>query len=413
MNYCVSQTSLAHTYGNITCFIADYIKSLFPKNFFKTVHISTAIAYKQFSVFQNSNKEILKKSKPMLIIRPRIEVDDSSVFLYDTYMTTNAFNIYMDRDFTNLQPFVGDKEKGILIKFLLNRLKMSFDVSIITETQMDAINQAHFLKNRLPFNYSMFLETHLESYVPRELLKLVGEDAGIPMYDKQGSVRPFVEYINSHSIYPVSYKMRNGTGNDEFFRYYPANVDTTFTGLTVEDSNKKGMVTDSCAVNFSVTAEFNGTGLYYFFTRREKTIDAFVMDLTVKDSNHIIPIYTQQDLFVSKYGTGWNVYTAPMYRVDDVEIDVMDVSSIFNNSLRGVLEYHKKHGLPIDICIKIEVMKDNRLLIPIVEYEMDFDKLELITKNCNFRSNYRMIVHVNTQYINGLINDTFNLSAEK
>ena len=51
MGYCVAQTSLAHTYGNVTCFITQYLKNLFPENYFKTVHISSTIAYKQFSGF--------------------------------------------------------------------------------------------------------------------------------------------------------------------------------------------------------------------------------------------------------------------------------------------------------------------------------------------------------------------------
>lgn len=413
MDYCVAQTSLAHTYGNITCFVADYIKSLFPQNYFKTVHISTAIAYKQFSVFQNSRKEILKKSKPMLIIRPRIEMDDSSVFLYDTYLTTNAYNIYMERDFSNLQPFIIDKDNEIEIKYLLNRLKMTFDISIITETQMDAINQAHFLKNRIDFNYSHFIPAHLESYVPRELLNVVAKDIGVPMYGKDGSVRDFVRYLNDHSMYAVSYKMKNSTGNDEFFRFYPASIDTMFSGLNVEDANKKGMVTDSCAVSFSVTTEFFGAGLYYFFTKKNQIIDKFVMDMTTENKDHIIPIYTQQNLFVSKFGAGWNVYTAPMYRVDDTDVDSMDISSIFNNSLRGVMQYHKRHGIPIDTCIRVEVMKDNRYLIPNVEYVLDFDEFTLTTLNCNYKSTYRIIVHVNTAYINGLINEVFELSKER
>ena len=412
MDYAVAQTSLAHTYGNITCFIADYIKNLFPKNYFKTVHIATTIAHKQFSIFQNSNKEFLKKSKPMLIVRPRIEMDDSSVFLYDTYMTTNTHNLYNDVSFTNLQPFVSDKDGGNYIKFLLNRLKLSFDVSIITETYMDALNQAHFLKNRLPINYYLFLPTSLESYIPRELLELVGDTIGIPLYDENGSVAPFLEYINSHSDYPVSYKMKNSTGNDEFFRYYPCNVDTSFTGLSVEEGNKKGQIVESCAVQLSLTAEFNAAGMYYFFTKKEKKLDSFIVSMATNNKDKIIPLFTQHDLYVPKYGVGWNVYCAPLYKVDTDTIDTMDISSLFNNSILYVLKYHNEHNIPLDMVIKAEVMKDNRKLTD-EEFSVDFENLILTTRNCNMMSTYRFIVHINTSYINNLLNETYELSKER
>lgn len=413
MDYCVAQTSLAHTYGNVTCTIANYVKSLFPKNFFKTVHISTIIAYKEFSVFNNTNRDLLKKSKPMLIIKPRLEVDDSSVFLYDTYFTSNTHNLFTDNSFTNLQEFVRDPEKKFEIRFLLNRLKMQFDITIITETYMEAINQSHYLKNTLPFSYSRMLPTCLESYVPRELLRVVGDNIGIPLYDKNNSVRPFVEYINGHSVYPVSYKMHNSTGNDEFFRYYPTNIDVSYSNLAVDEVNKKGMVSDTCATTFTLTAEFNAAGLYYFFTDNKPTIDKFVMDIRDKNHNKIIPLFTAQDLHISKFGVGWNIYTNTMYAVDNNELDKTDISDIFNNSIMGVINYHKEHGLPYNIFMQIEVMKDARYLVENVEYELDLDNMELITKNCNMDSTYRIIVHVNTQYVNGLINDIYDLSNER
>ena len=410
MEFAVAQTSLAHTYGNVTCFIADYIKNLFPKNYFKTVHISTAIAHKQFSIFQNSNKEFLKKSKPMLIIRPRIEVDDSSVFLYDTYLTTNAHNIYMDTSFTNLQPFIEDKDNGVFVKFLLNRLKMQFDISIITETYMEALNQSHFLKNRLPINYTQMLPTSLESYVPRDLLKALGDIVNIPLYDENNSVAPFMEYVNSHSIFPVSYKMKNSTGNDEFFRYYPVNVDTGYSGLSVDEGNKKGHIVDSCAVQLSVTAEFNATGLYYIFTRNDVKFDE--IKTSIATSDRIIPVFTYDNLYISKYGTGWNIFCAPMYSVDNEDVDVTDISSLLNSSILYVIKYHITNNIPLELFIRTEVMKNSTQLNS-DEFEVDFDKLTLTTKSCNTRAVYRFIIHVNTQYINGLLNEVYDLSKER
>lgn len=427
-NHCVAQTSLAHTYGNMTCFIVDYIKNLFPANYFKTVHVSSTIAYKQFSIFQNTNKEFLKKAPPMLVVRPRIEIDSTDTFLYDTYLTTRTNDQYMENSFTNLQPFIIDKDKGFEVKYLLNRLKMYFDVTIITETQMDQLNQAHFLKNRLRSNMSYFLSTYLESYIPRELMLLLGEDAGIPVYDGKMNVKTFLDYVNGHSLFPVSYKMKNSTGNDEFFRYYPVNIDTIFSGIGIDDGNKRGMTSELFTVTFTLSTEFNATGLYYYFTEKRTIIDDFIFGVKPgKNSSDIIPLYTAENLYTSKYGEGWTVFTSPMYQVDGNiqrgEWDKMDITPILNHSLMKCIRYNHDNGVPLDTFLRIEVKKDGRTMAPTIEYDIDFSELDdpkaidpsitLITKNCNINSTYRLIINVNTRYINELLTDIMSLNEEK
>ena len=425
-HHCVAQTSLAHTYGNMTCFIVDYIKRLFPQNYFKTVHVSSTIAYKQFSVFQNTKKEFLKKAPPMLIIRPRIELNDSDIFLYNTYLTTRANDQYMESAFTNLQPFFEDKENGIEIKYLLNRLKLFFDVTIITETQMDQLNQAHFLKNRLRHNEPCILSTYLESYVPRELMHLLGTDAEIPVYDGKMNVRTFLDYANGHSIFPISYKMKNSTGNDEFFRFYPVNVDTMFSEISIDDGNKKGVVSEAYTVTFTVSTEFNATGLYYYFTEKKTIIDDVVFGPPSKDGE-IVPLFTVENLYEPKYGEGWTVFTAPMYQVDPNlkkgEYDIMDITPILNHSVMKCIRYNYNNGVPLETFMKIEVKKDGRTMTPMIEYDIDFSDLDdpkkidpvinLYTKNCNPNSTYRIIIHINTRYINELLTDILSLDKEK
>jgi hypothetical protein len=266
MNYAFASTSLAHTYGNITSFITEFIKNIFGKNYFKTVHMSSTIAYRQFNIFQNSNKEFIKKSKPMLIVRPRIELNDNEVFLDGTYLTTRISDNFTDTDFSNLQPFIQDDKKGIYMKYLLNRLKIYFDVSIIVETQMEQINKALFFKNRIRQEIPFYLQTALESLVPKELIQVLSDDASIPIYDTNNSIKTFMDYLNGNSYYPVTYKLKNSSGKDEFFRYYPVNIDTTISNLSIDDGSKRGFIFDSFAINFTVSAEFNAAGLYYYFT---------------------------------------------------------------------------------------------------------------------------------------------------
>lgn len=412
--YCVAQTSLAHTYGNVTCFITEYIKTLFPKNYFKTVHIASAIAYKQFDLFKNSKKEFIKKRKPMLIIRPRIELNDTDTFLYNTYLTTRMSDNYMDTSFTNLLPFLYDSRTGNSMKFLLNRLKMYFDVTIITETQIEQLNQVHFFKNRVRQDIPFFLHTSLESYIPRELMEMIADDNGVPLYDENGSPRKFLEYLNGISEYPISYKMKNSTGNDEFFRFYPANIDTMFSGLSIDEGNKKGMIHDAFTITFTVSTEFNSAGLYYYFSEDKDFIRHDIYAIEEKQSGQIVPYFTVSNLYTEKIDDGWNLYTAPIYMVDPTAVpDELDLKEVFNNSMINAIEYHKEHAMPISMFLKPIIMKNNTKLEEYVDYEMDYDKYILYTHDCDPDATYRLIIHVNTLYVNELVGNIIDISTER
>lgn len=418
MNYAIAHASLAHTYGNMTCFIAEYIRSLFPKDYFKTIHISSSIAYRQFNIFQNTKKEFIRKTKPMLIIRPRIELNDSDTFLYNTFMTTRMTDNYMDTCFTNLQPFISDTENGLHIKFLLNRLKMFFDVTIVSETQISQLNVAHFLKNRVRQDKPFFLQTSLENFIPREIFEEMSKVTGIPLYGEDGSVKQFLDYLNGVSAYPISYKMKNATGNDEFFRFYPVNVDTMFQGLSIDDGSKRGMVGDMYTTTFTVSTEFNSAGLYYFFSQKTELADfELLMSNGTGDNLKLIPIFTINNLYTQKYAEGWNLYMSPLYKIDPESLkdkqDTLDFSGFINNSLRSVLDYHKKHSISLDVFLKVFVMRDSELLTPIEDYDISFETLTLTTKKLNPDSTYRLIVHINTEYVNQIVTDVYNLDEEK
>lgn len=414
MAYARASSSLAHTYGNVTSLVTEFVKNLFNKNYFKTIHISSAIGYKQFNVFQNTNKEFLKKNKPMLIIRPRIDINNSDTFLYGTYFTQRITDNYSDLDFGNLQEFIIDKKNNRYMKYLLNRMQIFFDVTMIFESQMEQINQAMYIKNTIRQDHCFYIPVALESQLPRELLKVISQDSKVPMYDSNGSVKPFLDYLNGNTVDPVTYKMKNSTGRDEFFRFYQTNMDTTFTGLTVDDGTKKGFVSDSYTVSFTINTEFYMAGLYYYFTTNNDVIQEVDMSMLLDDKS-IIPIFTVSNLFSNPLPEGWNLYTSPMYKVDfDRRPDQMDISSLFGEGLKNVIKYHLKHGIPLDTFIQSFVLKDNSMLDATKgEYSIDYDKMILTTNNTNKVSTYRLIINVNTLYINNLTSDIYNISEEK
>lgn len=415
MNYAAAPMSVSQTLGNVTAFITEYIKGWFPHNYFRTVNISSTIAYRYFNIFQNTNQEFIKKNKPFLIIRPRLDLMNQDVFLNGSLLTTRITDNVYDRDFGNLQPFIEDKDRGIYLKFLMNRMKMYFDVSIIVESQMEQINQGIYIKNRVRQNLPFFIQTALESNIPRPIMEAIAKDASLDIND----TKTFLDYLNSHSYYPVTYKMRNGTGNDEFFRYYPSHIDTIITDLSLDDGNKKGFIDDYYTISFTVETEFTTAGLYYYFTKQQETIQNLSISLdigfTEDGKNKVSPMFTVVDVFNEELPIGWNLYANPMFKVESNRYpDRLDFSSLLNTSLKSAIDYQYKHGLPMDQLIGITVMRDNQKLDPVAgDYSVDFEKLELITNKVNMTSTYRLIIIVNTLYVNTLIGTLLDLDEEK
>jgi hypothetical protein len=181
----------------------------------------------------------------------------------------------------------------------------------------------------------------------------------------------------------------------------------------MDDGQKKGFVSDAYAISFSVSTEFNAAGLYFYFTENPEIIQAIDMSI-LADSDQIIPIFTISNLFSEQLPQGWNLYTAPMYKVEsDLLPDTMPIDSLFNESLINTINYHKKYGLSYDTFIKFSVMKDNVMLDPTTDFTVDLNKMTLTTNIVNMVSTYRLIVYVNTLYINNLIADIININEEK
>lgn len=410
MEYAISHMSMAHTFGNVTAFVTEYVKNLFPKDYFNTVNISSTIAHRYFNIFDNTNKEFIKKRKPMLIIRPRIEVSDNDLFLSGTFLTSRITDNYMELDYSNLQPFFADVNKGIRIKFLMNRIKLSFDISIIVEQQMEQINQFYYLKNLVRQEHPFFIKTFLESNINRSLITIVATQAGIDPND----TKALLDYFNNNSVYPLTYKMKNSTGNEEFFRYHPAVLDTMFTGLAIDDGTKRGFVSDSYTINFTITTEFTTAGLYYLFAEAKDVINQINIDIS--NDTSIIPIFTVSNLFdFITPPAGWNLYLAPTFAVSvDKGPDILDMTDLINKSMQACITYHLTTGISMGVLMKIFIIKDNVSLDDTHgDFSVNYETLQVTINQTNKTSTYRLLIYVNTLHINNLVAEIYNIGEEK
>ena len=412
MSFITSPSSAAHTYGNVTAFVTEKIKSWFHPDFFKTVNISSTIASHNFRLLRNTMNGTFKKEKPYLVVVPKASFE-SDLFLNNTLMTNRYSEDVPAFDSGNLFTFIEDREKGLHVKYIVNRDKITFDVGIYVETAMLQLNIAKMMRNRVLTNKPLTWQTYLECQVPREVMAGVSYIGEVPLTEPV----KVLQYANSHSDSPVTYMMKNSTGNDEYFKYYGATIDALISEFNLSDGNKKGMTDDYYTINFTVEVEFFTIGEYFVYTDHNRaqiyqsSMRDFVFDSQMdldgalsKDAlGDLQIIFTPYEDVGIDIQPGWKVVAESSFKVEKKRPDIIPFKSIVNPRLQDIIKWHLDKGITLDKLIDIHVMKDNKLMDKVNgDYTIDFETLELYVYNISYLSTYRLIIVMNNLYVNEL-----------
>lgn len=412
MSVIYTNGSVTHTFGNVACVAMDYVKRFFPQDFFNVEHISTKLAYRQLDIFK-SKQEFWKLHKPILILRPRIEMDDNSKYFYGATFMNRMTNVTSPAEYANRIQLVKDPEKGVSIEFLWNRYKIYYDVVIIVDTYNEQLNLAHHLLNSIVANTPFMIHTPLESYVPRSIINKLADYLNID----QSATANIIQYLNTYSRTPFTYKFKDGSGNNEYFTLYDTNIETIVSELSLDDGNQKGMITDAYSLSFTFSCEFNSMAAFYLTMRDNKDMFIPYMPDNIKDDNRVKPLFTIPLLFNMTLDPGWVISTAPTYFISTTkEPDITDLSSVLSDELKGALAYQKAMNLPQDLFVKFRVFK-NTMELPNNEtgYEINLDDLEkpyIITYDLAIQETYRLFVLVNNNYINSIKTEIIKFNHE-
>ena len=402
--YVSLMSSMSHTYGNVLAWFQKYILEFFPEDTFKTVHVNSKIAHRQI---RETNHEFLKKTKPMIIFRPRIADMGEERFLKGTPLIERQYDIYSTWGGTPLQPFFEDHNHDLVIKYQQNRSVMYVDVALIFSTLMNQIDYVHYLQNAIAWNKDNFIPTCLENYLPQEMLKIISDICGVPLYDSNGSTYDFMQYMNQNCEQPVTYKLEGASGNREFYRYYGSNVNAVLQDLSWDDGEKVGHIMDSYQITFSARLEFWTTGFYYIFS--DKIFDIGLPKMPKDLSDKIIPVFTdviaKEDLMLQP---GWHIYNKASCRLDKIK-DTVNIAEMFNASIREAIRYHRRNGLPLIDFLDIKVRRQGFLLREGIDYKINYDTFDVHFNNRGTFFTYRFIICVNVEYVNDLVKKVFNL----
>lgn len=410
MSIIQANSSVTHTYGNVSCVAMDYILKFFEEDFFKVKHISTKLAYRQLDIFRSKN-EFWKLHKPFLLVRPRIDVNDDSKYFYGSTMTNRVHNVRSPMEYGNVIDLLEDDYNGVKLGFLWNRTKIYYDVVIIVDSYNEQLNLASYLTNAIIPNAPFPIKTPLESHIPKNIVQSIANKVGISKDD----IPSILRYMNTHSNIPITYKFKNGSGNDEFFGLYSTNIEAIISDISLDDGQEKGLLVETFTISFTLSLEFYNMAMYYLSLRDGN--NRFIACPPINESNAtIVPLFTIPLLENIELPMGWKIHSAPALYISSNTVDETELS-VLDEPTKLILRYQQNMGLPQDLFIQFRLFRHRDEIPPDSgQYKIDLSDLnhpKLIIYNGDLKSTYRLFIIIHNAYIHSITSELNEFNKEK
>lgn len=399
----ICNTSASHTYGNVLAIIEKWLTSIFPKDLFKTVMAATALASRQLTHLPS---QFRKKEFPVMTLMPRIVFgQDENRFLANTLINSRFTDTHALWGDGSLIPLAEDKRKRLYVHGHYNRAVMYVDVIMSFNTRTEQTNYMSYLHNIVGVGHTKSIRSPLELYIPDDFCELIGNVAEINVKSKDGSVYDFLTYMNSIWYNPITYKLKGGSNTDEFFMYYITDIDVVVQEPQAGQGIKEGQIRRAFDISFTIRCDFNTIG---YFTLNAPRIKKQININPKSEDSSIVPIFSDvinlNDFILP---IGWSILSWPIFKLKYGENSV-SIDNILNESLRVVIDYHLKMGIPMENFIKIQFRENGQILTNELYY-IDWARRLLVLSNPNPRRTYRLIISVSYDYINNLIKELYNL----
>lgn len=400
---CESGTDVLHTVGNVTAVMLQFMLDQFPDNTFSTALPSTKLASRQL---RHTPKQIRSQPYPICVVNPRVSLSGLDGRLAAGSFATTTWSSTSSRfqNRSEMERLFFDSRKGIEWRGKINRTVLFLDFVLSFQSVAEQLKWASYLINRIPTDEGkpFDVDTALELAIPDGFLLETAKYVGIPVKDERGSVAKFTDYLNMHSVYPISYRFSSGRHKDAFYAYYMTSVLCSISDLNYTNVTKSNNLVESdCPITFTMRCEFNTIGMFDLSVPNPGQC----VRINPAPNSIAIPIFS--DYFNEKDFPllyGWKFIAKPICKLDWDEREI-DISSIFSDAVIRMIDYHLENGMNPDVFLSVK-LRDNRVLIN-DGYYVDWKSKKLVFTTVDYTHTYRLLVAMNQLYVQNLLTELY------
>ena len=395
---------IAHTCGNVCAIITDDLVSKFRPKFFKHIHKTSEIAVTQFKKLKDYDISEFKWSKPFLIVQPKLLITDPTDAHIDIWRRMYGTNMYdITRQTEETAKFFCDSEKGILLDYSIERVKMAFHFIMEFSTQYQQYNAAAKIVNTFRLENAYYKPAIIENIIPDNIIKRISEDSGIPIRDSNGSPNKFLSYLNNKSRIPITLEYQPATGQYRFRLMGQINLLMAYRNLDVTDGGNENMVQNDFNIEMDVHMEFNYPSRFFYvtdFDNKPTGIDREPNEIEPIENEETGFFYTMQRCIIPDNDVhDKQLKIVLAIELDNEERDTIDFSTLLEEEYIEVLKKLKEDNIPLTRFINI-VVYENADPFDIKKYSFDLETKILTLHDTSIYNTYRIALYVDNVLLN-------------
>lgn len=236
----------------------------------------------------------------------------------------------------------------------------------------------------------------MDFHIPIDIILAIAENRKFEIKDgKVVDIVGFLQYLNSHSLLPITYKYRTINGNSEYF----VRLSDVYTHISCLDQLQidEGVRTGHLDTNFHI--EMNAilkiaVPSYYFFYSKEQYDTTYE-----KISTSLEALYTYKNIEPpEKNKKGWLQYLSTEWTEPERFISTIPFKELFEGGpLLEVIEYTKSLGISPSIFIDFSLYAETKEM---EGYTIDWDNMEIIVNREIMDEACKITIYIDRSYFN-------------
>jgi len=254
----LSTSNISSVLSQVTGEVRDHMLTMFPKNYFKDIIIRS----EDQSVADSKNMEEgrgteFMKRTPALSILPVYSLDPSygEDPSHDPWMNLAKMEGRLNELHGHYPVVFSDLNEDNHIFTLAKKHKMTFDVSMRVNTELEMWDCMSLIKNSIDHDQLFYLKANLAVIIPNVIIYAIATQYDLNLNNTEDR-EEFLEILQNKSYYKISHIIDPSKG-DMFYTFnFPSNVLTKIS-LPSGSRNKKDFSTIGTEITLSVETQMS------------------------------------------------------------------------------------------------------------------------------------------------------------